>query len=196
MAPGPPRLTRPQPSPIRWCIGTAGFCKVAMTTLTTPKLQRRLLQTVAEAVRKDGHEENVRLGVGIVRELRDSVARMRREFEDELARGVEAHSFSLSYGEIFCAADEHLLSLRGLLQELSGDIKGPEESFVKELRLLEQENSAFRDRMAEALSLASKPPRPVDWERLKQESDADFAAGRFTTFETPEDMSKDLAGDD
>jgi hypothetical protein len=171
-----------------------------MTTLTTPKLQRRLLQTVADAVRKDGHEENVRLGVGIVRELRDSVARMRQEFEDELARGIEARSFSLSYGEILCAADEHLLSLRGLLKELSADIgdikRTTEESFVKELRLLEQENTAFRDRMAEALSLASKPPRSVDWERLKQESDADFAAGRFTTFATPEDMSKDLAGDD
>ena len=168
-----------------------------MTTLTTPKLQRRLLQTVAEAVRKDGHEENVRLGVGIVRELRDSVARMRQEFEDELARGLEARSFALSYGEIFCAADEHLLSLRGLLKELSGDIKGTtEESFVKELRLLEQENTAFRDRMAEALSLASKLPRPVDWERLKQESDADFAAGRFTTFETSEHMLRDIAGGD
>ena len=172
-----------------------------MTTLTTPKLQRRLLQTVGEAVRKDahedGHEENVRLGMGIVRELRDSIARMRQEFEDELARGVEARSFAVSYGEILSAADEHLLSLRGLLQELSGDIKGAtEESFVKELRLLEQENTAFRDRIAEALSLATKPPRPVDWERLKRESDADFAAGRFTTFETPEDMSKDLAGGD
>jgi hypothetical protein len=168
-----------------------------MTTLTTPRLQHSLLQTVGEAVRKDGHEENVRLGVGIVRELRDSVARMRQEFEDELARGVEARSFALSYGEIFSAAEDHLLSLRGLLKELSGDIKGTtEESFVKELRLLEHENIAFRDRMAEALSLASKPPRSLDWERLKQESDADFAAGRFTTFATPEDMLKDLAGDD
>ena len=163
-----------------------------MTTLTT---QRRLLQTVAEAVTKDGFKETIRLGVGIVRELRDSLARMRQEFEDELTQGVEARSFALSYRELLRAADEQLLGLRGLLKELSG-AEGTAESFVAQLRLLEKENTAFRDRMAEVLSLASKTPGRVDWERLKHEADADFAAGRFTTFETSEHMLRDIAGGD
>ena len=166
-----------------------------MTTLT-PVLQRRLLLAVGDAIANDGFEETIRLGMGIVRELRDSVARMRREFEDELAQGVEARSFTLSYAPILSAADEYLLSLRGLLKQLSGAEGTKGEGFLAELRLLEKDNTAFRDRMAEALSLASKSPGPVDWQRLRQESDADLAAGRFATFESPEDMMKELAGGD
>jgi hypothetical protein len=173
---------------------TTGFGgSLLMTTLTT---QRRVLQTLGEAVTKDGLEETIRLGVGIVRELRGSVARMRQEFEDEWAQGVEARSFARSCREALCAADEHLLGLRGLLKELSGAEGTTAESFLAELRLLEKENTAFRDRMAEVLSLASKATGRVDWERLKHESDADFAAGRFTTFETSEHMLRDLAGGD
>ena len=166
-----------------------------MTTLT-PVLQRRLLLAVGDAIANDGFEETIRLGMGIVRELRDSVARMRREFEDELAQGVEARSFTLSYAPILSAADEYLLSLRGLLKQLSGAEGTKGEGFLAELRLLEKDNTAFRDRMAEALSLASKSSGPVDWQRLRQESDADLAAGRFATFESPEDMMKELAGGD
>jgi hypothetical protein len=150
---------------------------------------------VGEAVVNDRVEETIRLGVGVVRELRDSVARRRREFEDDLAEGVEARAFARSHGPNLPAMDEDLLQLGRLVEALSG-AGGPAESFIAELRLLEQETKAFRDLVAEALSLASKPPGPVDWERLKQESDADFAAGRFTTLETPEDLLKGLGGGD
>jgi hypothetical protein len=167
-----------------------------MTVLAFPELQRRLLQTVGEAVVNDGLEaETIRLGEGIVRELRESVARMRREFEDEIAQGVEAGSFVRAYGPTLPAADEYLVSLEQLQLELSeaeGTIAG---SFLAELRLLEQENKAFRDQIARALALASKVPGPIDWQRLKQESDADFAAGRFTSFESAEEMLEGLAGD-
>jgi hypothetical protein len=167
-----------------------------MTALTTPSFQRRLLQTVEEAVASDLAEEKIRLGMGIVRELRASFARMRREFEDEVARGVEARSFVREYGPTLPAADEYLASLRRLLEVLSVAEGTPAESFVAELRLLEEENKSFRDRVAEVLCLASAPPPRVDWERLKQEADADFGAGRFTTFETPEGILKELAGGD
>ncbi len=167
-----------------------------MTTLATPTLQRRLLQTVGEAVANDRFGETIQLGVGVVRELRESVARMRREFEADLAEGVEAHSFARSCGPILSATDEHQIQLGRLLEELSGAQGTAAEPFLAELRLLEKETEAFRDRLAEALSLASRPPAPVDWDRLKEESDADFAAGRFTTFESPEDMLKGLAGGD
>jgi hypothetical protein len=167
-----------------------------MTTLITPTLQRRLLLTVGEAVANNPLGETVQLGVGVVRELRQSVVRGRRELEDDLARGVEARSFVRSYGPTLSAADEYLLQLERLMEELSGAEETPAKSFVAELRLLEKEAKAFRDRLAEALSLASKPPRPVDWDQLKEESEADFAAGRFTSYATPEDLLKGLGGGD
>jgi hypothetical protein len=167
-----------------------------MTTLTTPELQRHLLHTVGEAVAKDGPGETIRLGVGVVREIRESVARGRQDLEDELARGVEARSFATSYGPVLREVDTTLIHLGRLLEELAGSEGTVAEPFLAELRLLETDTQAYRDRLAEALSLASAPPRPVDWERLKREADADFAAGRFTTFETPEDMLKGLADDD
>src|SRR5437660_848352 len=114
-----------------------------MTALITPVLQRRLLQTVGEAVTNDGLEETIRLGVAIVRDLRESGNRMRREFENVLAQAVEARSFARSYGPTLSAADEYLLSLRGLLEKLSRAEGTKAESFVAELRLLEKENSAF-----------------------------------------------------
>jgi hypothetical protein len=166
-----------------------------MTTLTLPTLQRSLLLTVGKAVADDGVEENIRLGVGVIRQVRESVGRMRREFEDNLARGVEAGSLACSYGPMLAAATECLLQLERLLEELS-TARGSAKSFIDELDLLQREYRAFRDLMAAALSLASRPSTPMDWERLRQESDADFTAGRFTTFETAEDMLKGLASSD
>jgi hypothetical protein len=167
-----------------------------MTTLTTPTLQRRLLQTVGEAVANDRLGETIRLAAAVVRELRESVARMRREFEDDLAKGVEARSFARSYGPILAATDEHQAQLGRLLEELSRAEGSAAEGFVAELRRLEQEIEAFRNRLAEALSLASQPRAPLDWDRLELEADADFAAGRFTSVESPEDMLRGLAGGD
>lgn len=167
-----------------------------MTTLATPTLQRRLLQTVGEAVANDRFGETIRLGVGIVREVREDIAREVQEFEDELSRGVEARSFVGSHGPILDAWNEAQVQLRRLLEVLASAEGTVAEPFLAELRLLEQETTAFRERLAEAVSLASQPPPAIDWDRLKRESDADFAAGRFTTYERPEDMHKGLAGGD
>ncbi|SRR6266542_1559754 len=160
----------------------------AMTTLITPTLHRQLLRTVGEAVAKDHLGEPVRLGVGVVREIRESCARGHQEFEDSLAKGMEAKSFVDSFGPALSLADEYLLQLRRLLEELAGAEETPAREFIAELRRHEEEESAFRARLAEALALASQPPRKLDWDRLKAESDNEFAAGRFTTFETPEDL--------
>ena len=167
-----------------------------MTTLATPTLQRRLLLTVGEAVINDRFGETIQLGVGVVREIRESIARGRHEFEDHLAEGVEARSFAQSYGPLLHATEEYLVQLGRLLEEFSRAEESPAGSFVAELRLLEEEARAFRDRLARAISLASAPPTPVDWQRLKKESDAEFAAGHFTSFETADDMLKGLAGGD
>jgi hypothetical protein len=151
---------------------------------------------VSKSPTADDIDEAIRLGVGIVRELRESVARMRREFEDELAEGVEARSFYRSYSPLLPPTDDCIRELGRLLEALAGAEGTAGESFVAELRLLEKEYITTRDFLAEALARASEPPRPIDYERLKQQSDADFAAGRFVTFETPEDVRKGLTSDD
>ena len=38
----------------------------------------------------------------------------------------------------------------------------------------------------------STPPKNMDWERLKREAGADFAAGRYVGFDTPEEMLEGL----
>jgi hypothetical protein len=165
-----------------------------MTTLSTPTLQSRLLRTVGEAVATNPEDvgETIRLGVGIVRELRESVARMRQEIEE----GDEARLITESYGALMAAADENLIQLGNLIRLLPDGQGTPAQPFIAELRLLKGETDVFRNRLAEALSLASQPPKPLDWDRLKAESDADFAAGRFTSFDTPEAMKKGLADGD
>src|SRR5258708_3391471 len=118
-------------------------------------------------------------------------------FQRHLLQTVgEAGSSASWSGPFLPATDEHQIQLGRLLEQLSGAEGTAAESFVPELRLLENDTKAFRDRLAEALSLASRPPVPVDLHRLKEESDADFAAGRFTSFETPDDLLKGLAGGD
>jgi hypothetical protein len=150
-----------------------------MTTLTTPRFQRRLLQTVREEVANERlgetiqlDEGTVRLGVGIVRQMRDSVVQMRAELENLLADGVEARSFVRSYGAILPDANESLVQLAGLLEELARAIGTDAESFVTELRLLENDTKVFRDLAAEALSRSSQPPRPVDWGRVRASEEA------------------------
>ena len=154
-----------------------------MTTLTASTLQRRLLQTVGEAVAIEQEAngslgETIRLGVGIVRELRESVARTRRELEEELAGGVEGRSFARSYHPLLPATDEYQVQLRRLLEEISGAEGTAAGSFVAELRLLEEEAQAFRDLLAEAVSRASEAPRPLDLERVKA-AEAAYARGAY-----------------
>jgi hypothetical protein len=167
-----------------------------MTILTAPTLHYRLLQTVGEAVVNDKIEETIRLGVGVVHELRESVARIRRQFEHDLAEGIESRSFTSSHGPTLVAVKGHEDQLGQLLKTLAGSEGTAAESFIAELRLLKKETDDFRERLASALALALQPPVRLNCDRLKGEADADFAAGRSVTFETPEDMLKGLGGCD
>ena len=155
-----------------------------MTTLTASTLQNRLLQTVGEAVANEqeanvGFGETIRLGVGIVRELRESVARTHRELEEELAGGVKGRSFARSYRPLLSATDEYQVQLERLLKELSG----AEGTAGGELRRRVASAGkggwqAFRDLLAEAVSRASEAPRPLDLERVKA-AEAAYARGAY-----------------
>ena len=89
---------------------------------------------VGEAVANDPVEENIRLGVGVVHELRESVARISRQFEHDIAEGIEARSFTSSHGPALVAVEEHQVQLGRLLETLAGSERTAAESFVAELR--------------------------------------------------------------
>jgi hypothetical protein len=168
-----------------------------MTTLEIPSLERRLLQTVTdEVVAKPVNrwpERSLQLGLDVLRRIRESAADMHKALEEDLADGAEARSFVQEYGQYLPAAIEHLKIVRELADSLAPAADPGSNSLAAELRLLEQENLAFRDFLAEALFLASKPPGPVDWECLTQISHVDFAAGRFARYTTSEEMLNGLA---
>ena|SRR5579859_5188185 len=167
-----------------------------MTTLISPSLDQRLLRTVREEVAaepvREWPERSLQLALKVLREMRASAADMRHALEEELANGVEARSFVRSYGQYLPVAEDHLAFIRELVDSLSQAGDAATESLLAELRLLQQEHQVFRDLLAEALTRASEPPRPIDWNQLKRESDADFAAGRFAAFSSPDEMLQGL----
>jgi hypothetical protein len=171
-----------------------------MTTLTTPSLERRLLQTVKEEVEakavREWPQESVELCLVLLRRFRERMAGLRRELDEVLTRGVEARSFAGEGVRPLAAADDFAVSIRELLEKLSPSEDAASASLLAELHALAEEARAYHDLLTEALARVSTPPPPMDWERLKQEADADFTAGRFMTFTTEEEMFEGLAGSD
>jgi hypothetical protein len=170
-----------------------------MTTLAIPSLERRLLRTVTDEMAakpvSEWPQRSLRVCLDVLRKIRESAAETRREVEQELSVGAEAGAFVRHYNPCLAAASEHLEMVHQLAEVLAPATDPASQSLAAELGLLEQENRTYCELLAKALFLASKPPGPVDWERLKEESDADFAAGRFTSFATPEEMVKGLGSD-
>jgi len=119
--------------------------------------------------------------LNIVREIRESAAEARQALEERLSEGIEAHSFARSYSEHLLAAEEYV-KLNQTLIELLSEANDPRaESLLAEFRLLEQEERASRDLLAEALSLATQPSRPVDWERIHRAEEA-YTSGETKPF--------------
>jgi hypothetical protein len=155
-----------------------------MPTLSVP-LERRLLQSVEEqAATEPVHTwpaRSLQTAIGVLRQIRESAADARKELEDKLATGVEARSFARAYGPYLIATDEHVSLIRKLADFLLPAEDPSCRSLVAELRLLEQEEVAFRDLLAEALARASAPARPVDWNRVDAAGEA-YAAGKTRPF--------------
>ncbi len=171
-----------------------------MTTLTAPFLERRLLQTVKEEVEarsvRDWPQDSVELGLTLFQRSRATTARMRKELQALLTKGVEARSFSRHAAPLLAAAEDFAASIRELIEKLSSSNDSDSARLLAELRLLEQEEKAYRDLLSEALARVAAPSPALDWDRLKSEADADFAAGRSVTFTTAEELSEGLAGPD
>jgi hypothetical protein len=156
-----------------------------MTTLTLPSFDRRLLLTVKEQAATEPvrlwPQRTLRTALGVLREIRESAADMRKTLEEELAGGVEPRSFVRTYSDYLPKADEHVAIVRDLIESLSPPEDPTSQSLVAELRLHEQEAQAFRTLLAEALSHASEPPRPVDWDRIDAAGEA-YASGKTKPF--------------
>jgi hypothetical protein len=168
-----------------------------MKTLKIPSLDRRLLRTVGEEVEAEPVGEwparSVQLALKLLREVRENVAvDLLQALEQVLSEGIEARSFVRVYSRFLPDADNDLTQIQELIDRVCSVGGAAGESLTAELRSLEEVYRTYRDRLAEALARASEPPRPIDWDRLKRESDADFAAGRFTAFETAENTLRGL----
>lgn len=147
-----------------------------MTTLTMPSLEGRLLRTLAEQVTAEPIRQwprrRLRLCLNLVREIRQSAVEARQALEEELREGVEARSFASRHGRDLSAAEEYVAINQQLIDLLLETKEPGAESLVAELRLLDQEERAFRDFLAEALSAASRPAGPVDWGRIRAAEEA------------------------
>lgn len=158
-----------------------------MATLVISSFERRLLQMVKEELATesvhDWPEHSHQLCLEVLRKMRENAATMRPVLEDILGRGVEARSFVREYSPLLSSTNNHLAGLRELVE--AGERLSAEhaefESMAAEFRRLEQETQAFRDFLAEAIAQASKPPRPIDWDRVRQAEQA-YARGETKPF--------------
>ena len=171
-----------------------------MTMLTVPSLERRLLQTLKEEVEakavRDWPPESVELCLVLLREIHARTAGMLRSLEEMLAEGVEARSFARAAAPILTTAEDNAASIREFIDKLSSLEDAASARLLAALQAVEESEKTFCNLLAEALARVSTPPPSMDWDRLKREADADFAAGRLVTFATAEEMFEGLAGSD
>jgi hypothetical protein len=156
-----------------------------MTTLTSPSFERLLLRTVSEGVAAEPvgtwPPQTLQLGLDIVQTLRTNSTQTRHQLEQLLADGVEARSFVRDCSPLLALTDERLAKTREAVELLSAAEDTASARLLAELRLLEQEDRAFRDLLSRALSRASEAPRPVDWERVRAAEEA-YARGETKPF--------------
>jgi len=150
-----------------------------------PSFNRRLFETVKEQAASEPvrtwPKQTLRTALGVLREIRESAADMRKALEEELAAGVEPREFVRKYSELLPRADEHVTAIQGLVESLSPPEDPSSQSLVAELRLHEQEAQAFRALLAQAVAHASEPPGPVDWDRITAAGEA-YASGKTKPF--------------
>jgi hypothetical protein len=140
-----------------------------MTTLTPPLLGNRFSEFLNAG---DDEVEAKKELIGLLQDGRAKIVELHQHLEEVLSNGVEARSFVHSYGPSLSVANDNLAKIRKLLDHLTTAEDAASTNLVNELRLLEHETQSFRDRLAESLSKASEPSRPIDWERIRVSEEA------------------------
>jgi hypothetical protein len=126
-------------------------------------------------------EQSLELCLHLLRKIRADAAKMPKTLESILAEGVEARSFAAEYRPFLILVDETIANVNALREQLSPAEDRASASISAELGLLAQEYEAFRDHLAKALSRASEPAGPVDWERIRAAEEA-HARGKTKPF--------------
>jgi hypothetical protein len=144
--------------------------------LTLPSLQWRLLGSVKEEIRAEPVREWPREAIDfcstLLQKSREAVVGMRLSLEEALAKGVEASLFARDGNRLLTAAKDRAALIQELAESLSSATDTASERIVAELRLLEREEKAYRDLLAEAVSLAARPSRPLAWDRIRLAEEA------------------------
>jgi hypothetical protein len=153
-----------------------------MTTLLIPRVERRLLLAVGEAVKAEPIQEWPKDSLDVVSEVfkrsRTSVSNLRQRLEKVLSRGVDPRVFAREMSEeSIREVDEMLDTLRVTIKTLTEAEDPAAERFASDAVFLEKEFQAFRDLLSRAMSEASRPPGPVDWDRVRASEEA-FASGK------------------
>ncbi len=156
-----------------------------MTMPALPSFEGRLLETVREEVATgpvpEWPPQSLQLCLDILQGIRANAADMRSTLKGTLAEGVEARAFVRDYGPLLPLVEDYIAKIQGLVARLSPAEDAASQSLAVALRALEQEYQAFRALLAESLSRASTPPRPVDWERIRAAEEA-YARGDTKPF--------------
>jgi hypothetical protein len=139
-------------------------------------LERRVLKSVGEELAGvpvvQWTERSLRLCLALLRDLHETAAGMREALEGILAEGVEARGFAREYAPLLPVIEEQTRQAEELLQRVSPAKDASTEAVEAGLRRIVEEYQAYRDLLADALSRASQPPRPVNWERVRTAEEA------------------------
>jgi hypothetical protein len=147
-----------------------------MPAITISSLERRILRSVGEEIASEPvaqwAEPSLQLCLALLRDIHETAGSMRRLLEGVLANGVEARRFAREYTQFLPLIDEHIHSVEELVGRVSPAKDAASESIEAGLKPIVEEYKAFRDFLAEALSLASEPGRPIDWDRVRAAEEA------------------------
>ena len=141
-----------------------------MPTLMIPSFERRLLQTVSEAVTAEPvgawPEQSLQLCLDLLRKIRENNAALRRTLEGMLSGGVEARSLARDYNPLLADIADQIVNLREIAERVAPAEDAASARFKAELHPLVVEMEAYRDLLADAVARASVPLPPFDESRL------------------------------
>ena len=157
-----------------------------MSTLTLPSFERNLIQAVEESLAEEPISgwpgQSIELCLSILRNLRTNAQHSRQAIEEVLTEGIEGRALVRDFVPLLATTEDRIALLQKLTLTLSAvhDTAG-KETLLSESHLLEKENRAIKGLLQRALSIASEPARPVDWDQVREAEEA-HASGKTKRF--------------
>ncbi|HWG47076.1 MAG TPA: hypothetical protein VN688_30205 [Gemmataceae bacterium] len=106
----------------------------------------------------------------------------RRGIENGLRQGVEARSFATTYERAVAELDRVRGAVARVLEKArTSHLPTLGEEFISSYEDLTADLDRLRQFLAEAVIKAKAPPRPIDWDRVR-EADAAYARGETMPF--------------